>query len=107
MSRTAPRELNAALRLAVAADVVPAARVLAPRRTGRLADSLRPYTSGNRAGVRSRLPYANPIHWGWPKHHIKASEFVLKAMAADGVATKLEHRVADGIIDTAKKSGFH
>jgi phage gpG-like protein len=40
------------------------ARTLAPRKTGRLAASIRPGTSGNRAVVRDRLPYANLIHWG-------------------------------------------
>jgi hypothetical protein len=40
------------------------ARTIAPRRSGRLAESIRPGTSGNRAVVRDRLPYANLIHWG-------------------------------------------
>jgi len=40
------------------------ARVLAPKKTGRLASSIRAGTSGNRAVVRDRLPYANVIHWG-------------------------------------------
>jgi hypothetical protein len=57
-----------------------AAAAVAPRRTGRLAASIR----GNRAvgaavvaaGNRSTLPYANPVHWGWPKRNIKPNRFV-------------------------------
>src|SRR5687768_14091777 len=40
------------------------AALLAPRRTGALAESYRPYTRGNRAGVRSRLPYAAVHEYG-------------------------------------------
>ena len=36
----------------------------APRRSGALAKSIRPYAAGNKAGVRSRLPYAGVVHWG-------------------------------------------
>lgn len=45
-----------------------ASAALAPRRTGRLADTIR--SSGTttagivRAGFKS-VPYAGPIHWGW------------------------------------------
>lgn len=37
---------------------------LAPRRTGALAGSYRPFARGNIAGVRSRLPYAGVIEFG-------------------------------------------
>jgi phage gpG-like protein len=40
------------------------ARGMAPHRSGRLAAGIRAGTSGNRAVVRDRLPYANLIHWG-------------------------------------------
>lgn len=40
------------------------ATLLAPRRTGRLARSYKPFTRGNTAGVRSRLPYAPVIEYG-------------------------------------------
>lgn len=55
--------INEELRVA-AAEVAQTARGLAPRRTGRLAESLRPFAAGNRVGVRSRLPYAGVVHWG-------------------------------------------
>ena len=44
--------------------VVRDAQVIAPKKSGRLAASIRPFTSGNTVGVRSRLPYAAAIHWG-------------------------------------------
>lgn len=45
---------------------------LAPRRTGKLAGSLRTFSNQTAAGVLSRTVYGNPIHWGWlvvgPRH---------------------------------------
>lgn len=59
----------------VAAIVSNAARATAPRKTGRLADSVRPNASktrarvavGNNRSTKSGVPYAGPIHWGWPR----------------------------------------
>jgi hypothetical protein len=31
-----------------------------------------------RAG-RAAVPYANPVHWGWPSHHIKANPWIQEA----------------------------
>src|SRR3954468_7022506 len=39
---------------------------LAPRRTGTLSRSYRPFTRGNVAGVRSPLPYAGVVEYGGP-----------------------------------------
>lgn len=56
-----------------------ASRPLAPVRSGRLAASVR--SSGTvsagiiRAGRKS-VPYAAPIHWGWPSRGIKATPFL-------------------------------
>lgn len=55
---------------------------LAPVTTGALMHSIR--SSGTKtAGIvragRSSLPYAGPIHWGWPKRNIKAQPFMLNA----------------------------
>jgi hypothetical protein len=51
----------------------------APRRSGKLAGSLRPARQVARARVYSSLVYAAVIHWGWPDHHIKAQEFLVEA----------------------------
>lgn len=66
----------------IAQVVVPAGRRGAPRRTGRLAGSVRGSGTKTQAVVRAggaRLPYGGPIHWGWPKRHIKAQPFLTDA----------------------------
>lgn len=75
------KEANAA----AAALVATAASARAPRRTGRLAASIR----GNRAVSRATIlaggaavPYAAPIHWGWPARHIEANPFISEAAQA-------------------------
>ncbi|PZE84157.1 HK97 gp10 family phage protein [Curtobacterium sp. MCBD17_032] len=52
---------------------------LAPRRTGRLQQTIR--ASGTKtAGIiragTARVPYAAPIHWGWSRRHITAQPFL-------------------------------
>lgn len=48
----------------VVGKVAAEAALLAPRRTGALAESYKAYTRGNVAGVRSALPYAGVIEFG-------------------------------------------
>lgn len=75
------KELNRA-----AADAVaPVARSTAPVLSGRLAADVR--TAGTqRAGIirvgRASLPYAGPIHWGWPARRISPQPFAADAAAA-------------------------
>lgn len=62
--------------------VLDEARTRAPRRTGALANSGRVNNAAKKANVMfggARVPYANPIHWGWPARHIKAQPFVTTA----------------------------
>jgi hypothetical protein len=59
--------------------VVARATGTAPRRTGRLAASVRAGRLASGVAVRSRLPYANPIHWGWPARGIAAQPFLSTA----------------------------
>lgn len=66
----------------VAALVVRAAEPGAPRRTGALAGSTR--GSGTQAAAivragRAAVPYAGPIHWGWPRRGIKAQPWLYEA----------------------------
>lgn len=58
------RELRDDLKRAAEREVLPTARALAPRKTGRLASSLRVTARGNRVSISSRVPYANVQHWG-------------------------------------------
>lgn len=70
---------------AAAEIVVLGAKRLVPYRTGRLADSIRALatnTSGKvRAGSAS-VPYAGPIHFGWPARRIAPQPFIYDAMDA-------------------------
>ena len=59
--------------------VTAAARGRAPKVSGRLAGSLTPVVSAAGVKVSSRLPYAGPIHWGWPARHITAQPFLSDA----------------------------
>jgi hypothetical protein len=59
----------------VRSDALP----VAPRRTGRLAASLRSSGTQREALVRAgrkAVPYGGPIHWGWPSRHIAAQPFI-------------------------------
>lgn len=75
------KDANAAAARIVAA----AAAARAPHRTGRLAASIRGNRAVSRATVLAggaRLPYAGPVHYGWPAHHIEANPFVTDAAEA-------------------------
>lgn len=64
-------------------NVTKVARRLAPKRTGRLAASIRPSNAKNRSVIRAgraSVPYAGPIHWGWPKRNIAAQPFLADAV---------------------------
>ena len=65
------------------------ARTLAPVRTGALRDSIRvgatargkiTVLAGNNRTSKSGVPYANPIHWGWFKRHIRPQPFFVTAL---------------------------
>jgi len=65
------------------------ARSLAPVRTGALRDSIRvgatargkiTVLAGNNRTSKSAVPYANPIHWGWFKRHIRPQPFFVTAL---------------------------
>lgn len=60
-----------------------AAKARAPKRTGRLAASIRASGTKTQAVVRvggSQIPYAGPIHFGWAKHNIKPQPFLFDAL---------------------------
>jgi hypothetical protein len=70
--------------LAVAQLVDRAAKPNAPVDKGRLAASERPAGTQSAAIVRAgsaRVPYAGPIHWGWPNRHIVANPWLYDAAA--------------------------
>lgn len=57
----------------------------APRRSGTLAASVRPGATKTQAVIRAggaRVPYAGPIHWGWPARHIAPQPFLSEGAQA-------------------------
>lgn len=90
----------------VSAYVASQARSRAPRVTGTLAGTIRSSGTKTQALVRAgfkRVPYAGPIHWGWPKRNIRANPFISDAatstesrwirqyeLAVDGIVRKIE-----------------
>lgn len=67
---------------AVADMVATDASPRTPRRTGRLAGTLRAAGTQSAAIVRagrSTVPYAGVIHWGWPAHGIDAQPWIAEA----------------------------
>jgi hypothetical protein len=55
---------------------------IAPRRSGRLAGNVRGSSLKTSAVVRAggaAVPYAGPIHWGWPARSIVAQPFMVDA----------------------------
>ena len=116
---TAPYELVSTMRAAeveddelkeitVAAGLLAAAasRPLIPVRTGRLAGSLRSNKAARRATVavgRAAVPYAGPIHWGWPGHNIEAQPFGVEGLErAEPGITALYVAGIEKILDRVK-----
>ena len=110
MQPAALKEIRGVLRDAAGVVAADAARN-APRLTGALAKSIRPGTSGNRAFVRSRLPYAGVHEYGGrisPQGtpiSIKRSAFIARAIEAK--QEQIVDELGDGIERVATKHGWH
>lgn len=84
--RQLPKEYRkelAAIHKKAAEPVARTAARLAPKRSGRLAGSIRPLGSqraGRVAAGRKSVPYAGPIHWGWPARNIEPQPFLTDAL---------------------------
>ena len=66
----------------IAAEGAELASSFAPKRSGRLAASVRGNKAKNKAVVmagRASVPHAGPINYGWPKRGIAASSFMQRA----------------------------
>lgn len=67
---------------AAATIVLTAAQQRAPHRSGALAGSGTKNRARRRAVIQfgsGSVPYAGPIHWGWPRRHIAAQPFASRA----------------------------
>lgn len=78
----------------------------APRVTGTLAGGVRGSGAASVATIRAggaRVPYANPIHWGWPARNIAPQPFITEAaQATEGTWIELYERAADRALDKVK-----
>ena len=86
------RKELAAIHKRIARPVAETARVLAPKQSGALAASIRPLgsqRSGRIAAGRKSVPYAGPIHWGWPRRNIEPQPFLVDAL------TRNQNQIAD------------
>lgn len=66
-----------------AAIVIDGAKRFVPVRTGRLAASIRDGSTQRMGRVRvgsASVPYAGPIHFGWPSRAIKPQPFIYDAL---------------------------
>src|SRR4051794_40081876 len=63
MDRGAAKDVRKGLRDAMTPVAAEASR-LVPHRSGKLAASLRPFAVSSSVGIRSRVAYANVLHWG-------------------------------------------
>lgn len=88
--------------------VLSKALTLVPVKSGQLQSSIRVGVTQSagivRAG-RARVPYANPIHWGWHKRHIKPTLFLTRAAKDTEPAWVNEYYKAfDEILDKIRNS---
>lgn len=91
----------------IAAEGARLASSFAPKRTGRLAGTVRGNRAKSRAVVaagRARVPYAGPINYGWPNRGIKAAYFMQKADAE--LAPKAVVMLEKGIDAAIRKAGL-
>lgn len=89
-TQRALREMNHELRFEMKETHLKAAQVVVdgairfvPFKTGALAKSIRAaatMTSGKVRAGSAAVPYAGPIHFGWPAHRIKPQPFIYDAM---------------------------
>lgn len=92
----------------IAAEAANLAQSFAPKRTGKLAASIRPNKAKNKAIVRAggtRVPYAAPINYGWRKRNIEPALFMQRAdQAMKTRAPQLLQQAIDKLIQEGNLS---
>lgn len=84
--------------------VAAAAKPLAPVRTGALSSTISSsptkYQGRVKIGRGASVPYAGPIHFGWPARRIKPQPFIYEALDGrrDEVLQTYEKRINDLIV---------
>lgn len=92
---------------AIAAEGAQKAAEFAPRRTGRLAASIRGSKSKNKAVVtagRASVDYANVVNYGSPKRHIAASQFLQRADEA--MRPVALERIDEALSEAIRRAGL-
>lgn len=87
--------------------VVQTAQSLVTVVSGDLRSSIKGNRAKGKAVVKAggaRIPYAGPIHWGWPKRGIAPSMFL--ADAVDQNTEQITHKYQDGIDKVLRKNGL-
>lgn len=91
---------------AVASMVARVAQQRAPKRTGRLASTVRGSGTTTAAIVRAgrkSVPYAGPIHWGWPARGIAAQPFMSNAATgSEGAWLPIYEGAVEDALDQVK-----
>ena len=86
--------------------VEPVARGRAPVRSGALRASIRSSGAATTAVVEAgspRVPYARPIHWGWPARNIRRNAFAWDAIKSTQPRWMLAYKKAvDGILSRVR-----
>lgn len=70
----------------------------APVRSGTLANSIRAVQAPTQVAITAGgpgIPYAGPIHWGWPARNISAQPFLTDALAE--AETSVQEIYADDV----------
>ena len=102
------------INLKAAETLIAAARPEVPFRSGKLLESLRASKTKGYAQVsmgNARVPYANPIHWGWfydkewfIQKNIKPNRFLYRAL--DRVQSKIMADYEQGLQELFTKYGL-
>lgn len=90
-----------------AADIAAtAAKARTPKLTGRLAGDIRASgtkTAGTIRAGRKRIPYAGPIHWGWPARNIEPSMYLTEgARGTESIWVPLYQELVDEALNNVK-----
>ncbi len=91
---------------AVATEAADVIRSGVPVRSGRLAASIRPNRSKNKAVVaagRGAVPYAAPINYGWPRRNIAGAFFMQRA---DAFTDRWVEMITQGIEEAIERRGL-
>jgi hypothetical protein len=92
----------------VAELVINSSKRFVPVQSGALAESIRQASTKKSAKVRvgdkSGVPYAGPIHFGWPARRIKPQPFIYEAI--DGRRAEVAMAYAERITQIRNKYGL-